>query len=231
MSPRGRRPSILRIAAAGLLFLVGVGSGVMLAPLTSTATAASARSPDQPGPVDIGFAQDMIVHHQQAVTMARLVEGRVPPLINQLATEIDTEQTLEIGQLQGFLSVWNAPYISSGPPMSWMRTADTEVPGSGRTGMVMSSARPSATDAKMMPGMATQGQLNSLANASGEQLETQFLQLMLRHHLGGITMAGYVANHSTLPAVRSLATRMYRDQIEEARELHVLLNQPGGPPR
>ena len=46
--------------------------------------------------------------------------------------------------------------------------------------------------ADAMPGMATSDQLRALRAASGEQMDVLFLQLMLRHHEGGVIMLQYL---------------------------------------
>jgi uncharacterized protein (DUF305 family) len=61
------------------------------------------------GTVDVGFAQDMSVHHRQAVLMAALARERsTDPAIRSIAFDIETNQLEQIGQMQGWLSLWNA---------------------------------------------------------------------------------------------------------------------------
>jgi uncharacterized protein (DUF305 family) len=165
----------------------------------------------QPGAVDIGFAQDMIVHHEQAVVMAQLVRGRATdPLVAATAAGIEYGQLLEIGQMRGYLQLWDAPSYPSGEPMTWM------TPGTGHTGH---AAHGSEMPRSAMPGMATQDDLDALRRATGPDLDVLFLQLMLRHHQGGAAMLADAAAHASVPAVRDLAKRMTYHQTEEGAAL------------
>ena len=76
-----------------------------------------------------------------------------------------------------------------------------------------------ATPAAVMPGMATQSDLDALRTATGPDLDVLFLQLMLRHHQGGTAMLTDAAAHAALPAVRNLANQMNYHQTEETTSL------------
>lgn len=91
----GRTRTAVLAAAATAVLALGLAGGVAPAPLVSPAPPAAT----QPGAVDIGFAQDMIVHHEQAVLMAQLVRGRTTdPMIAATAAGIENGQLLEIGR-------------------------------------------------------------------------------------------------------------------------------------
>ncbi len=55
----------------------------------------------------------------------------------------------------------------------------------------------------LMPGMATPAQMTKLQTLHGKALDIVFLQLMIRHHQGGVAMAQYAAAHATQPYVRA----------------------------
>ena len=74
-----------------------------------------------------------------------------------------------------------------------------------------------------MPGLATQHQLNRLGRLHGHAVDVLFLQLMIRHHEGGIEMARYAAAHARLPAVKALAIRMDFDESQEINTMEALL--------
>jgi len=161
--------------------------------------------------VDIGFSQAMSVHHQQAVSMAHTVLERpgASPEVRALATTIQAAQLGEIGWMGGWLDLWNAPAIPpAAGPMYWMTTNATYYCGLHHTAM---------------PGLATQAQIDRLAAASGRGLDVLFLQLMLRHHEGGIEMALYATRYGHLPQVRALATRIVFDQSQEVTLMTRLL--------
>ena len=100
------------------------------------------------------------------------------PALKQLAFDIETTQLQQIGRMQGWLGLWGmASEAPGGKHMAWMAD-DAHSHSMTSTGGVDS-----------MPGMATSDQLRSLRAASGDQMDVLFLQLMLRHHEGGVLHA------------------------------------------
>ena len=69
----------------------------------------------------------------------------------------------------------------------------------------------------LMPGMATPAQMTRLQTLHGKALDILFLQLMIRHHQGGIPMARYAAQHASEPYVRDLAQKMYDNAVRRDR--------------
>ncbi|XVQ09486.1 DUF305 domain-containing protein [Spirillospora sp. CA-255316] len=218
-------------AFAALGFMVLGAGAVMLLPDDRPPQVAARVA--APGGVDVGFSQDMIVHHQQAVTMAQAVRGRTGPSVAGLASAIELNQIKEIGQMQGWLSLWNAPQVPSGPPMAWMATDRPGRPGGsghaghGATGHGGDGHR--ATGGAM-PGMASQQELDGLGRAKGRDLDVRFLQLMIRHHEGGLVMTAAAARDATHPQVRGLATLMAAEQRKEIGVMSGLLAALGGHP-
>lgn len=195
------------VIGAAATLLLGAGAG----PAPSAARVPAA------GAVDIGFSQDMIVHHQQAVAMAQAALGRTSPSVAQLASAIELNQLREIGQMQGWLALWNTPQVPSGPPMTWMTTGH-QGHGGHR-----------ATDGAM-PGMASLQEIDRLGEAKGKALDAWFLQLMIRHHEGGLIMTTAAARNATNPQVRSLAALMVIDQRQEVATMTGLLAALGHRP-
>ncbi len=189
-----------------LVLMLGVGLGVAMESGGDDATSAAAAAPS---PVDIGFSQDMIVHHEQAVVMAQLVRDRTKdPKVAALANGIVDDQLLDIGALRGYLALWQAPVLPAGPPMTWM------APGHQHH----------EENATVMPGMATTDELNALRTVKGTALDRMFLELMLRHHVGGMHMLTDAGEHAAVPAVRSLAARIAFHQQEETQTINALLS-------
>lgn len=172
--------------------------------------------------VDIGFLQDMTVHHQQAITMASWErDNSTDPVLKQLAYDIEATQTGQVGRMQGWLELWGAAQMPSGGHMAWMKDTDT---AHGHT-----DAAP-GTPVTTMPGMASADDLRKLRTTTGPALDVLFLQLMLRHHDGGASMLSYAAQNATTPAVRNLAAGMYKSQTTEGQYLRQLLTARGGTP-
>ncbi len=208
------RPLVALLGAAGLL-LLGAAAGLLVGLPGSTATSVPAADS-----VDVGFAQDMSVHHQQAVQMAAWQRDHTTdPALKQLAFDIETTQLQQIGQMQGWLSLWGAAVEPpGGRHMAWM-SGDGHAHG---------SATPGGVD--RMPGMASSEELRALRAAGSQQGDVLFLQLMLRHHQGGVEMLEYGADHASMPEVRNLAAQMLSAQTSESEYLTQLLAARGGTP-
>lgn len=206
---RGRplRTVLLAVIAVGLVLL---GGGL--------AVAVGIGRTDTPGAdsVEAGFARDMGRHHLQGVEMANMVADRSEdPEIRQIAFDISATQTNQAGRMQGWLSLWGVPQ-SGGDTMAWMS-------GDG-------DHDHAATDAGLMPGMATEAELATLRELRGTAFDVEFLRLMIRHHQGGFDMAEYTVEHADVPAVRDLAQAIARAQSAETRTMGAMLAARGGTP-
>ena len=216
---RRRRPALRSLVVRTLVVVVALG-------VSTAAVASCADTPARaaaPGKVDIGFSQAMVVHHQQAVEMATTVRGRVSPAIDQLAASIETTQLLEMGRMQGWLMLWGSPQVPGSDPMAWMR-------GSAGGTMAGHDMEGSGTAGADMPGMATTAQVSELSQDSGNALDVLFLQLMIRHHQGGVVMAQDATTHASQRTVRSTAAVMVAEQQQELSTMAAMLQQRGGTP-
>jgi uncharacterized protein (DUF305 family) len=175
----------------------------------------SARTPAA-GSADAGFAREMAVHHQQAVEMSYLVRDRTrDEEVRRLAYDIAQTQANQRGMLLGWLDLWGLPKVSSDPPMTWM-------------GM---RADPGRGDGALMPGMATDAELDRLAALTGKAAEVFYLQLMTDHHRGGVHMAEGCAAQCTVAAEKRLARGMVDGQRSEIALMAELLAERGARPR
>jgi uncharacterized protein (DUF305 family) len=160
--------------------------------------------------VDVGFLQDMSLHHDQAVKMAYFMLdkpiGTVDPTIRIIAYEIARGQQYETGRMYQMLADWNRPTESdSDTVMAWMHEPLPE---------------------DRMPGLATAENLTQLQAAQGHDADVLFARLMIAHHQGGIHMADYAATHATTNRVRTFAGAMAVDQRSEIAELSKLMGLP-----
>lgn len=194
------------LPAAAALALAAVAMGVLLAVSDDRETTTGA-----PTEVDIGFAQDMIVHHQQAVVMAAYARERTASdEVRALAGTIDAAQQREIGQMTGWLQSWGEPIQSDRLPMAWMEDSDGS--GHGRH-----------EEAGSMPGMASPAEMDQLVNLTGARLDARFLRLMTRHHEGGLPMAKDAARRAGTAYVRATARTIVSDQQREIDLMRMLL--------
>jgi uncharacterized protein (DUF305 family) len=198
---RGRRNWLLVIAALLVGALLGVGIGLVYPRLTT------------PGDdsVEAGFLRDMAVHHAQAVEMSMIVhEKSDDPEIVYLASDIALTQHGQIGYMQAWLRDWHLSPTSTQQPMAWMPDA---------AGSVVNG---------LMPGMATPEQMADLRQATGKDLNVQYLTLMRQHHLGGIHMAQEAVKLSHNSDVKWLAGTMVTSQQGEITVIDNLLKKIQG---
>lgn len=189
-----------RIGSAGLLTVVAV-----LVSLGSLAVVVADRPPGEGSP-EAGFARDMSVHHAQAVEMAQIVrEETADPDIRTLASDMAITQQGQIGQMQGWLSVWGLPVSSSNERMEWMgHTVDGQ-----------------------MPGMASPEEINELRNAEGEDADELFLRYMIPHHQAAIPMSEAVIERSDNGAVTELAESIAASQESEIEVMRDMREERG----
>lgn len=221
-SARNQRTAlaILGLVAA---IAVGFGLGFLANQFLHDDTATPAT-----GSVDVGFAQDMIEHHDQAVEMAAIALANASdPMVRDFAYDILTTQQNQIGQMTGWLSLWDQPVASSGEHMAWMSDGHG---GAGHSHGGTTSTAAATPGTAQMPGMATSEEMAALRQARGEASDVLFLQLMLRHHEGGLPMMEYAAEHAAVPSVRSLAQTMVDTQQSESARMTQLLTEKGAAP-
>lgn len=182
---------------------------------------------------DAGFAQDMAVHHQQAVEMSFVVrDGTHDEDVRRLAYDIAHTQSNQRGMLLGWLDLWGLPKVApSGPPMAWMGPEGAaSSPGTDPAEhMGHGAAHPGVGTS--MTGMATDAELKRLGAARGRSAEVLYLQLMTDHHEGGIAMARSCAQRCAVPAERRLAQGMVEAQRSELDLMADLLAERGARPR
>jgi len=174
-----------------------------------------------PGPADIGFCQDMVAHHEQAVLMATMALDRASPAVHALAQSILVSQSGEIGVMRGWLQRWGAPLVSP-KPMAWMANSADAANDVIHPALQKSGAP--------MPGMASSAELQKLWQARGKSFDILFMQLMTRHHEGGVMMAHDVQNSAQLQAVRDTGRGMFFEQAQEIGLMAQLLQADGAAP-
>jgi uncharacterized protein (DUF305 family) len=202
------RRSGFRFAALAALALLLLAMGAALRPVLPADTTAPAVLSE----TEIGFVQDMVAHHGQALVLTQRLDADADPFIVGLARQIADSQRTELGMLLGWLRLAGAPVVNPNQ-MAWM--PDTE-----------DGHRHSGTDsAATMPGMASAAELDELAAARGTQAEIAFLRLMRRHHAGGVEMAAAADAVLTGGEVERSAREMVRTQGREIGLMSLLLDR------
>ena len=140
---------------------------------------------------DIMFAQMMIPHHEQAITMADLAldpSAKASGQVRDFAKDIKDAQDLEIQTMEGWLEDWDAPTANS-------------------SGMDHGS------------GMMTQEEMAKLESATGAEFDKQWLTLMIKHHQGAVTMAEQVLTTTEDDAVERMAKAIVKAQKAEIKAM------------
>jgi uncharacterized protein (DUF305 family) len=199
----------LVVFAAGLVVVaLSVAAGFFIGSRLSTPRDDSAEA---------GFARDMATHHAQAVDMSLVVRDKSSDReLRTLTADIIVTQSTQRGIFMGWLQQWRLPQASTQPRMAWM-------PGH--------SHMASATDgAVLMHGMASDVELRGLSDASGVDAEIRFLQLMIRHHEGGIIMARALMALSDRRELLQMAKSVEDGQRAEIVEMKNMLAARGAQP-
>ncbi|HUF28482.1 MAG TPA: DUF305 domain-containing protein [Gemmatimonadaceae bacterium] len=166
-----------------------------------------------PTAADVRFIRDMIAHHAQALVMTDLVPARSGRAdIRLLAERIEVSQRDEIAIMR-----------------QWLRSRGDDAPMD--TGV---HEHHEAADHAPMHGMLTTAELARLAAAMGADFDRLFLELMIRHHEGALTMVADL--FATPGAVQEselfrLASDVDADQRAEIRRMRrILAAMLVGPP-
>ncbi|MEU4789358.1 DUF305 domain-containing protein [Micromonospora tulbaghiae] len=200
-----RRAALAGVALSALLATAACGGddtgGMTHGTGSSSAAGASPSAGATFNDADVMFAQMMIPHHQQAVTMADLAPTRASDTeLKDLAARIKAAQDPEITTMKGWLTAW-------GKPMDL--PSDHSMPG-------MTSG---------MPGMMSEQQMKNLAAANGAAFDKMFAELMIAHHNGAIDMAKAEQADGSNPEAKALAARIASDQATEVQTLRKILDR------
>ena len=165
---------------------------------------------------EAGFARDMATHHAQAVEMGFVIRDRsTDPELRTLAYDIISTQSTQRGIFMGWLQEWGLPQGSTEPRMAWMGMGHAGTPAPGEP---------------LMHGMASAEELRQLEMATGVDAEIRFLQLMIRHHEGGVIMARAVLARSKRPEVVQMAKAIDSGQTVEIALMKEMLAKRGAKP-
>ena len=168
------------LLAVGLL-LSACGEESDPAP-SGDATPAVPASADHNG-ADVAFAQGMIPHHAQALSMVDLTMGRkgLSPDFVALTEEIRAAQAPEIEQMSDWLETWGEDVPET------MR--DHVNAGHGDEDDSGGHAHGDTGDAQTMEGMLTAEEMEALEQAPAAEFEDRWLEAMIAHHEGAVGMA------------------------------------------
>ncbi|SDI00872.1 DUF305 domain-containing protein [Agrococcus jejuensis] len=157
----------------------------------------SVESSSGASPADVMFAAMMIPHHEQAVEMADIVLAK-PDLdarVADLATRIRDAQAPEIATMEGWLAAWG----EDADAHAGMQHGDD--------------------------GMLSDDELADLEAADGAEASRLFLEGMIAHHEGAVTMAEQQLADGSDPDALALAESIVATQQAEIDEMRALLDE------
>jgi uncharacterized protein (DUF305 family) len=195
----------MRTAAFLAALIVGSAAGVLHAQGAPSAAQADSLRKHYTD-ADVGFLNGMIAHHAQAVLIASWAPSHgASASLQAMCARIVVGQTDEIHLMQ-----------------QWLRGQNLPVPDVTHS---MSMKMPGMTMA-MMPGMLTDAQLDALDAARGVDFDRLFLNDMIQHHTGAITMVDQLFATPAAAQVETvfrLASDVYADQTTEIDRMQKML--------
>lgn len=188
-----KRAVLAGVLTAGALILTACGSsgGHAGRPTAGPTTSTTSSTAGPHNAADIAFATNMIPHHAQAVYMARLAQQHAATgSLRDLAAKVKAAQAPEIEQMSGWLAGWGKPVPSP-------------------------TYRAGSMGGMSMPGMMSDDDMATLADASGTGFDRTWLQMMITHHRGAIGMAKTELAQGQNPTAKALARSIISAQTAE----------------
>lgn len=206
----------MRFAITLLAGLVACAQAPVPEATPTPATTAAPQPAPSPGAqragganADAQFLQHMIAHHAQALTMTALVPSRTSRTdLLLLAERIAVSQKDEIETMQ-----------------RWLRERGHAVPDPAH-------AHHDATPHANMPGMLTTEELYGLSSSTGAGFERRFLELMIKHHEGALTMVRELfarPGGGQDSQIFAIANEVEADQRMEIDRMRRMLGPPSPP--
>jgi uncharacterized protein (DUF305 family) len=195
------RRLLLPVFTAGALVVTACGGDDTEPAATeqpATSAAASASASTDVNKADVTFVQGMIPHHEQAVEMAELAldpRAQVSPPVKDLATRVQQAQDPEIQQMRTWLRTWGEEEMDTSGDMT----------------------------GHAMEGMMSASDMDSLEQASGPTFDQRWMEMMIEHHEGAISVAQKVKTDGSNPDVKALADQIITAQQTEIDEMRGLM--------
>ncbi|MHA4848139.1 DUF305 domain-containing protein [Rhodococcus sp. MSC1_016] len=183
---------------------------------------------------DIAFAQGMVPHHSQAIEMSEilLTKQGIDPRVVDLAQQIKAAQGPEIEQLNAWLTAWGqgtAATTTTGMNMTesmpmgtgmQMPEAPVVIPPAGTSEMDM----PGMEGGEGMEGMMSAEDMAALRDAQGVDAAKLFLNQMIEHHKGAITMAQTEVEDGQNAQAKAMAQNIITTQQQEITTMEQILS-------
>ncbi len=198
------------ISTVGALAVIAAGCATATQQSTSPSPAAPATADRGRAAYtadDVAFMTGMIHHHAQAVVMASWAPTHgASQSVRAMCERIVVGQRDEIVLME-----------------RWLRERHEPVPDTG--GGPSHHMMPGMDHSTMMPGMLTDEQLAQLDRARGPEFDRLFLQFMIQHHQGAVTMVNQLfgSGSGEEETVFRIASDVYADQTTEIDRMQKML--------
>ena len=191
--------------------LIAIAAVIVLGLFAGAAIWALQGDEEPPTPmnaVDVGFLQDMLDHHEQALLISNLYldnqpDGPAAPYAN----EVIMFQTRDMGWMRDWLA--EEGYQPGAPDRTAMEWMNEPVP------------------VAEMPGMQSPERLQQLADATGAEADLLWFELMTDHHLGGVHMGDHAAANGARDEIIEFAESVSRNQRIEVVEYEGAMRRLG----
>lgn len=188
--------------------VLGLVAAVMFVAIVGTVVVQQRTGTPAQDSVDVGFLQDMIAHHGQAVQLGAIgSETATDSDVRNFALDAVIAQQYEVGYMTSILEDWGySTGDANRDAMAWMGT-------------------PTSVDD--MAGMLPAATVEQFSEMTGDEANAAFLRLMSEHHRGGLHMAQYAVDHASDPRVKKLAQRIVSTQQAELNEYRLVADRLG----
>jgi uncharacterized protein (DUF305 family) len=150
--------------------------------------------------IDAHFIEQMIPHHEDAITMAKLAQTKAQtPEVKQLAESIITSQGKEISQMK----IWYKDWFGEVVPTNNQVMNQHGMMGTG--------------NAMHMGMMGDDSDMTKLEQAA--DFDKEFVQEMIPHHQMAVMMAAMLKNGTQRPEMIELADNIIAAQTKEINQM------------
>ena len=152
--------------------------------------------------IDAHFIEQMIPHHEDAITMSNLAQTKAQrPEVKQLAQNIIDSQGKEIDQMKDWYKSWFGKEL----PTGYEVMSQHGMMGSGNQNSMHMGMMGNETD------------VNRLENAA--DFDREFVKQMIPHHQMAVMMASMLKNGTNRPEMKKLADDIITAQTKEITQM------------
>lgn len=152
--------------------------------------------------IDAHFIEQMIPHHDDAITMARLAQAKAKrPEVKQLAENIISSQSKEIEQMKAWYKNWFGKEVPVGTNVM------------SQHGM-MGSVNQNSMHMGMMGDESDVTRIEQ-----SKDFDKAFVEEMIPHHQMAVMMASMLKNSSQRPEMKKLADDIIASQTKEINQM------------